>query len=93
MDAGFGTEFTVGLEEELLLIDPATRELAPVATEVLGRLDRCGGFPKRLALGQQGEFALGFYHQRAEFKAQRPGSRAAGAAPEQRPGAAQGVTA
>ena len=39
MDAGFGTEFTVGLEEELLLIDPATREFAPVATEVLGRLD------------------------------------------------------
>src|SRR2546423_4329422 len=39
MDAGFGTEFTVGLEEELLLIDPATRDLVPVATEVLGRLD------------------------------------------------------
>ena len=31
----FGSEFTVGMEEELLLVDPATLELAPVAGDVL----------------------------------------------------------
>lgn len=31
----FGSEFTVGIEEELLLVDPTTLELAPVAGEVL----------------------------------------------------------
>lgn len=31
----FGSEFTVGIEEELLLVDPTTLELAPVAAEVL----------------------------------------------------------
>ena len=38
-DAAFGTGFTVGVEEELLLVDPSTRELSPVAAEVLARLD------------------------------------------------------
>jgi carboxylate-amine ligase len=33
------TEFTVGIEEELLLLDPETLELVPRAREVLGRLD------------------------------------------------------
>ena len=31
----FGSEFTVGMEEELLLVDPATLQLAPVAGDVL----------------------------------------------------------
>ncbi|HWI72743.1 MAG TPA: glutamate-cysteine ligase family protein, partial [Baekduia sp.] len=30
---------TVGLEEELMLLDPATLDLAPVAADVLARLD------------------------------------------------------
>ena len=35
----FGTEFTIGLEEELLLVDPATLQLAPVSREVLQAMD------------------------------------------------------
>jgi carboxylate-amine ligase len=33
------TPFTVGLEEEAMLLDPTTFDLAPVATDVLARLD------------------------------------------------------
>lgn len=35
--------FTVGIEEEVMLLDPLTLDLAPVAAEVLGRL---GGDPR-----------------------------------------------
>ena len=31
----FGSEYTVGIEEELLLVDPVTHRLAPVASDVL----------------------------------------------------------
>jgi carboxylate-amine ligase len=31
----FGSDFTVGIEEEILLVDPSTQRLAPVAAEVL----------------------------------------------------------
>ena len=36
------------------------------------QLDECGGFPITLNLRGQAEFALGFYHQRAEFSKHRP---------------------
>jgi glutamate---cysteine ligase / carboxylate-amine ligase len=41
MEHAFGTSepFTLGIEEELLLVDPETRRLAPVATEVLAAMD------------------------------------------------------
>ena len=39
MSAGFGTEFSVGVEEELHLVDPETHQLTPVAADVLSRLD------------------------------------------------------
>ena len=35
MEHAFGREFTLGVEEELLLVDPATYSLAPVAERVL----------------------------------------------------------
>src|SRR2546423_2174705 len=35
MDHAFGSEFTVGIEEELLLVDPETLLLTPVAAQVL----------------------------------------------------------
>jgi glutamate---cysteine ligase / carboxylate-amine ligase len=40
MEHAFGTSepFTLGIEEELLLVDPETRRLAPVATEVLAAM-------------------------------------------------------
>lgn len=39
---------------------------------VLTAIDEQGGFPVALTLREQGEFALGFYHQRASFGAARP---------------------
>jgi len=39
--------------------------------EVMSRLDQAGGFKKTLTLAEQAEFALGFYHQRAKFRAGR----------------------
>ena len=35
----FGSEFTVGIEEELLLVDRESLQLAPVAAEVLAAMD------------------------------------------------------
>lgn len=43
--------------------------------EVMSLLDQAGGFKKTLTLAEQAEFALGFYHQRARFRAERkPGN-------------------
>ena len=39
----------------------------------LSQLDERGGFPGTLTLREQAEFALGFYHQRAHFRSNRPG--------------------
>jgi carboxylate-amine ligase len=39
MSHGFGSDFTVGVEEELQLVDPATHELSPVAPGVLEAID------------------------------------------------------
>ena len=38
--------------------------------EVMAKIDAAGGFPTILNISQQADFALGFYHQRAEFRAQ-----------------------
>jgi CRISPR-associated protein Csd1 len=38
------------------------------------RIHELGGFPHTLDLAGQGEFALGYYHQRAQFYAGNPGS-------------------
>ena len=43
---------TVGLEEELMLLDPGTLDLAPVAGEVLGRLDGDARFKPELPAAQ-----------------------------------------
>jgi len=50
-------------------------------TDILGQLDRAGGFPRRLSIHEQGEFALGFYQQRAAFQAARPHHGASTQAP------------
>ncbi len=39
--------------------------------DVCAGIDESGGFPSVLSLREQGEFMLGFYHQRAEFARQR----------------------
>lgn len=43
MSFGAGPPFTVGIEEELLLVDPETHELAPVAAELLQRIEAPAG--------------------------------------------------
>ena len=43
--------------------------LNPLVEEIISALDDSGGFPKTLTLEEQAEFALGFYHQRADFRA------------------------
>lgn len=44
-------------------------ELEQLIGEVLARIHELGGFPKTLTLPEQAEFALGFYHQRVQFRA------------------------
>ncbi|NPV58449.1 MAG: type I-C CRISPR-associated protein Cas8c/Csd1 [Actinobacteria bacterium] len=45
--------------------------LTKLLEDVLSRIDNEGGFPARLDPREQAEFALGFYHQRADFRAKR----------------------
>ena len=47
----------------------AGRDVNERMEEVMVKLDEAGGFPKTLTLAQQAEFALGFYHERAKFRA------------------------
>jgi CRISPR-associated protein Csd1 len=46
--------------------------LEELLESALGDMDKQGGFPGTLKLREQAEFALGFYHQRAQFRASRP---------------------
>ena len=46
--------------------------LEELMEDALSQLDERGGFPNTLTLREQGEFALGFYLQRAGFRASRP---------------------
>lgn len=46
-------------------------EINKILEEVLSLLDDVGGFPRVLTQCEQAEFALGFYHQRAYFRARR----------------------
>jgi CRISPR-associated protein Csd1 len=48
------------------------RDLEETLESVMVSIDDGGGFPPTLTLREQGEFALGFYHQRANFSAGRP---------------------
>ncbi len=46
-----------------------------IMQEVCEGIDRSGGFPSVLSLSAQGEFMLGFYHQRAQFERERREAR------------------
>jgi CRISPR-associated protein Csd1 len=48
-------------------------ELSKRLEDVMTAIDEAGGYPNTLTMREQGEFALGFYHQRAAFRSQRPG--------------------
>lgn len=47
------------------------RDLNMEMEEVMTKIDQAGGFPRILTLEEQAEFGLGFYHQRAAFRARR----------------------
>ncbi len=47
------------------------KDLDEQLEQIQDKLYAACGFPKTLTLEQQGEFALGFYHQRAEFRKNR----------------------
>lgn len=49
------------------------RDLEELLESIMDSILKLGGFPATLTLHQQGDFALGFYHQRACFRAERPG--------------------
>jgi len=51
------------------------KELNQLVEEVMSCLDEAGGFPRTLSLAEQAEFGLGFYHQRAAFRAERRRNR------------------
>lgn len=46
-------------------------ELEMLLEEITVKINEAGGFPKTLLLSQQGEFALGFYHQRAQINSRK----------------------
>jgi CRISPR-associated protein Csd1 len=48
------------------------KELEQSLETVMAAIDDQGGFRASLPLREQGEFALGFYHQRSSFEAARP---------------------
>ncbi|MBS1868355.1 MAG: YbdK family carboxylate-amine ligase [Actinobacteria bacterium] len=68
--------FTVGLEEEAMLLDPATLDLAPVAGDVLARLDGDPRFTRELPASQL-EIATAPAASAAEALAQLAAARAA----------------
>lgn len=69
------TPFTVGIEEEVMLLDPCTLDLAPLAGDVLQRLDGDARFKRELPAAQleicttPAEGALGAVEQLAAARA------------------------
>ncbi|MBV9213841.1 MAG: YbdK family carboxylate-amine ligase [Actinobacteria bacterium] len=83
MEDAFGSELTVGIEEELLLVDRETRRLTPVAAEVLARMGADPGAASHEAYAAQIELRSPPSRTAAEAAASlrraRASARAAGA--------------
>ena len=83
MEQAFGSSFTVGIEEELLLVDPETNLLAPRSTEVLAALDLPEGAAAHEAYAAQVELrsppSLGAGEAGAALRMARAAAREAGA--------------
>ena len=83
MEHAFGSDFTVGIEEELLLVDSESRELAPVAADVLPRIDAADGTASFEAYAAQLELrsppSVGAGEARAALAHARSAAREAGA--------------
>ncbi len=57
-------------------------ELRDLLTSIMTAIDEAGGFPGTLDLRDQGEFALGYYHQQADLAAARQAALAAASSPK-----------
>jgi len=83
VEQAFGSNFTVGIEEELLLVDPETNLLAPRSTEVLAALDLPEGAAAHEAYAAQVELrsppSLGAGEAGAALRMARAAAREAGA--------------
>src|SRR5256714_9881371 len=83
MDHAFGSDFTVGIEEELLLVDPRTHLLTPTATEVLAAMGAPEGTAGHEAYAAQLELRSPPCRDAVEageaLRAARAAARAAGA--------------
>src|SRR5437763_3010914 len=83
MDHAFGSEFTVGSEEGLLLVDPRSHDLVPIAADVLGAMDLPEGAASHEAYAAQIELRSPPCRDAAEageaLRAARAAARAAGA--------------
>lgn len=83
MSHAFGSDFTIGLEEELQLVDPRTHELAPDAVEVLAAIDAPAGSTGHEAYAAQIELRSGVCADagdaRRDLAARRAAAAAAGA--------------
>jgi CRISPR-associated protein Csd1 len=55
------------------LTDAYTGFFEKLIGEILAPLDPASGFPRQLSLPEQGQFALGYYHQRQAFFTKKPG--------------------
>jgi CRISPR-associated protein Csd1 len=53
-------------------LDPEKPQIAYVCGRLLAVLERIGDLPPWLDLEAQGQFAIGFYHQRADYRARTP---------------------
>jgi CRISPR-associated protein Csd1 len=54
------------------LSDGFTTYFEKLIGEILAPLDPVNGFPRQLSLPEQGQFALGYYHQRQAFFTKKP---------------------
>jgi carboxylate-amine ligase len=84
-DIRFFSDFTLGVEEELFLVDPESFALAPVAADVLGRIDAPADAVAHEAFAAEIELRSPPLHHAGEAAAVlaslRAAARAAGATP------------
>lgn len=83
MSAGFGSDFSLGVEEEIFLVEPGDLALAPVAAEILPRIDAPDGLVAHEAFAAEIELRTPPLPNAAEaaevLRSLRGAARAAGA--------------
>ena len=77
MNHTFGSDFTIGLEEELQLVDPRTHELSPAVEDVLDAIDAPEGSVGHEAYAAQIELRSGICADAGEARRDLAAARAA----------------